>query len=65
MSKQFKSQQDFGEPFPAEQKKRLQPPKFGPMQRTRERLKIIRKNLDKADAEIGRIFGISRAAVYE
>jgi DNA-binding CsgD family transcriptional regulator len=33
--------------------------------RTRQRLEIISQNLDKADAEIGRMFGISSAAVSE
>ncbi|HEY5233685.1 MAG TPA: hypothetical protein VIK35_09145 [Verrucomicrobiae bacterium] len=64
MSKQTKSQRGFGEPFSAEPKRWLQPPKWGPWQRTRERLEIIRKNLDKSDAEIGRIFGVTRAAVH-
>ena len=41
-----------------------QPPKWGPRQQTRERLRIIRRNLHKTDEEIGRIFGISRAAVH-
>jgi hypothetical protein len=33
--------------------------------RTEERLKIIRKNLTRSDAEIGRMFGVTRAAVFE
>ena len=33
--------------------------------RTEERLKIIRRNLTKSDAEIGRMFGVTRAAVFE
>ena len=33
--------------------------------RTRRRLEIISQNLDKADVEIGRMFGISSAAVSE
>lgn len=44
------------------------PPQLGPWQRTRERLKIIRQiihqNQIMSDAEIGRKFGISRAAVH-
>ena len=33
--------------------------------RTEERLKIIRRNLTRSDAEIGRMFGVTRAAVFE
>ncbi len=33
--------------------------------RTRRRLEVIRRNLDKADAKIGRMLGISSAAVSE
>lgn len=36
-----------------------------PWQRTQQRLKLIRRNLTKSDAEIGRLFGITRAAIYE
>jgi hypothetical protein len=36
-----------------------------PWQRTQQRLKIIRRNLGKSDAEIGRMFGVTRAAVFE
>jgi len=63
MSKQTKSQSNSGE-SPMEPKRWSQPPKYAPWRRTRGRLKIIRKNLTKTDAEIGRIFGITRAAVY-
>lgn len=46
-----------------EKKKR----KDGPTawERTKERLKIIRRNLTKSDAEIGQKFGITRAAIFE
>ncbi|MGH7940426.1 MAG: hypothetical protein ACREE6_12855 [Limisphaerales bacterium] len=33
--------------------------------RTEKRLKIIRRNLTRSDAEIGRMFGVTRAAVFE
>jgi hypothetical protein len=33
--------------------------------RTEERLKVIRRNLTRSDAEIGRMFGVTRAAVFE
>ena len=33
--------------------------------RTQERLKLIRRNLTKSDAEIGKMFGVTRAAVFE
>lgn len=33
--------------------------------RTEQRLKVIRRNLTKSDAEIGRIFGVTRAAIFE
>lgn len=36
-----------------------------PWQRTQQRLKIIRRNLDKSDAAIGQMFSITRAAVFE
>jgi transcriptional regulator with XRE-family HTH domain len=36
-----------------------------PWQRTQERLKTIRKNLDKSDAAIGKMFGVTRAAIFE
>ncbi len=36
-----------------------------PWQRTEERLKIIRRNLSKSDEEIGRMFGVTRAAIFE
>lgn len=36
-----------------------------PWQRTQQRLKIIRRNLDKSDAKIGQMFGVTRAAVFE
>lgn len=36
-----------------------------PWQRTQERLKLIRRNLDKSDARIGQMFGVTRAAVFE
>jgi hypothetical protein len=36
-----------------------------PWQRTDERLKIIRRNLDKSDAAIGKMFGVTRAAIFE
>jgi hypothetical protein len=36
-----------------------------PWQRTQERLKIIRRNLRKSDAEIGKLFGVTRAAIFE
>lgn len=36
-----------------------------PWQRTQERLKLIRQNLTRSDAEIGRLFGVTRAAIYE
>lgn len=36
-----------------------------PWTRTEERLKIIRQNLDKSDAAIGRMFGVTRAAIFE
>jgi hypothetical protein len=36
-----------------------------PWQRTQQRLKIIRRNLDKSDAAIGKMFGVTRAAIFE
>ena len=36
-----------------------------PWQRTQQRLKFIRENLDKSDAEIGNRFGVTRAAIFE
>jgi hypothetical protein len=33
--------------------------------RTEKRLKVIRKNLTKSDAEIGKMFGVTRAAIFE
>jgi hypothetical protein len=36
-----------------------------PWQRTQERLKTIRRNLDKSDAAIGKMFGVTRAAIFE
>ena len=36
-----------------------------PWQRTQERLKTIRKNLNKSDAAIGKMFGVTRAAIFE
>ena len=36
-----------------------------PWQRTQERLKLIRQNLTKPDAEIGKLFGVTRAAIFE
>ncbi len=36
-----------------------------PWTRTQERLKTIRRNLTKSDAEIGKMFGVTRAAVFE
>lgn len=36
-----------------------------PWQRTQQRLKLIRQNLDKSDAEIGKMFGVTRAAIFE
>jgi hypothetical protein len=36
-----------------------------PWQRTQQRLKLIRRNLDKSDAKIGQMFGVTRAAVFE
>jgi hypothetical protein len=36
-----------------------------PWQRTQERLKLIRRNLRKSDAEIGKLFGVTRAAIFE
>lgn len=36
-----------------------------PWVRTQERLKLIRRNLTKSDAEIGKLFGVTRAAVFE
>jgi hypothetical protein len=36
-----------------------------PWARTRQRLAAIRRNLDKSDGEIGQMFGITRAAIYD
>ena len=36
-----------------------------PWLRTQQRLKIIRRNLDKSDAAIGKMFGVTRAAIFE
>ena len=36
-----------------------------PWQRTQQRLKIIRRHLDKSDAAIGKMFGVTRAAIFE
>src|SRR5580692_2569484 len=36
-----------------------------PWQRTQQRLKLIRQNLDKSDAAIGQMFGVTRAAIFE
>jgi hypothetical protein len=36
-----------------------------PWLRTQQRLKTIRKNLDKSDAAIGKMFGVTRAAIFE
>ena len=33
--------------------------------RTQQRLKAIRQNLDKSDAAIGKMFGVTRAAIFE
>ena len=44
-------------------KKRRDEP--SPWQRTQERLKVIRGSLTKSDAEIGKLFGVTRAAIYE
>lgn len=33
--------------------------------RTEKRLEVIRRNLTKSDAEIGRMFGVTRAAIFE
>jgi len=48
-------------------RKRRAEPEKGPTPwgRTQERLKIIRRNLTKSDAEIGKMFGVTRAAVFE
>jgi hypothetical protein len=65
MSKTSKSQWDFGESFPTTPKRPPRAFKSAPWPRTRERLEIIRKNLDKSDLEIGRILGVTRAAVND
>ena len=36
-----------------------------PWQRTQQRLKVIRRHLDKSDAAIGKMFGVTRAAIFE
>jgi hypothetical protein len=48
-------------------RKRRAEPKSGPTpwMRTQERLKTIRRNLTRSDAEIGKMFGVTRAAVFE
>jgi hypothetical protein len=48
------------------QKKRAEPENGPtPWERTEERLKLIRRNLTRSDAEIGKMFGVTRAAVFE
>ncbi|HUE36393.1 MAG TPA: hypothetical protein VMO20_03295 [Candidatus Acidoferrum sp.] len=36
-----------------------------PWSRTQQRLKTIRRHLDKSDAAIGKMFGVTRAAIFE
>src|SRR5882672_216845 len=50
--------------LPAKPKKWRRPPKFGGWPQTLERIKIIRRHLNKTDKEIGCIIGISRNAVH-
>ncbi len=46
-------------------KRRKRRERPSPWQRTQKRLKIIRSSLTKSDAEIGKLFGVTRAAIYE
>ncbi|MGH7951158.1 MAG: hypothetical protein ACREFE_04465 [Limisphaerales bacterium] len=63
MNKPTKSKQDS---LKSEQTQRTQQDDLpSPQARTKQRLKIILANLDKADAEIGRMIGVTRAAIFD
>jgi hypothetical protein len=64
MSKPDKSQRDASQPATTKLKKWRRPPKFGGRPETLRRVEIIRCNLDKTDAAIGRIYGVTRGAVH-
>ena len=64
MSKPAKSQRDAKQPATTKLKKWRRPPKFGGRPETLRRVEIIRVNLDKTDAAIGQIYGVTRGAVH-
>src|ERR1039457_7675291 len=64
MSKPAKSQRAANQAATTKLKKWRRPPKFGGRPETLRRVEIIRCNLDKTDAAIGRIYGVTRGAVH-
>ena len=64
MSKSAKSQSNAKQRAKTKLKKWRRPPKFGGRPETLRRVEIIRCNLDKTDAAIGRIYGVTRGAVH-
>jgi hypothetical protein len=64
MSKPARSQGDADKPATVKLQKWRRPPKFGGRPETLRRVEIIRRNLDKTDAAIGRIYGVTRGAVH-
>jgi hypothetical protein len=64
MSKPDKSQRHANPPATTKLKKWRRPPKFGGRPETLRRVEIIRRNLDKTDAAIGQIYGVTRGAVH-
>jgi len=64
MSKPAKSQRGANKSATVKLKRWRRPPKFGGRPETLRRVEIIRRNLDKTDAAIGRIYGVTRGAVH-
>ena len=64
MSKPAKSQRAANQAATTKLKKWRRPPKFGGRPETLRRVEIIRDNLDKTDAAIGQIYGVTRGAVH-
>ena len=64
MSKPTKSQRGAKKSAPVKLLRWRRPPKFGGRPETLKRVEIIRRNLDKTDAAIGQIYGVTRGAVH-
>lgn len=64
MNQPDKSPRQANSPAASKIKKWRRPPKFGGRPETLRRVEIIRHNLDKTDAAIGAIYGVTRGAVH-